>query len=192
MEFHVHIDASLLDVGAMLFQNVTRKSDQALVYASTLLNRIEQNYSTTHRKALAMVFSLHNLLGNKFVFYVDHMALVYLVNKPQVSRRIIRWLLLFLEYDFTIVYKPSRIHVVADALSRLPDNAKPIGVSNQTINASLFYIGHEWLNDVKEFLKIGQIESTLSMQQKQRLVRRVEPFTLKNGELYRLGKKKRL
>ncbi len=47
-----------------------------------------------------MVFGFHKfkryLLGNKFVFYVDHMALVYLVNKPQVSRRIIRWLLLFL------------------------------------------------------------------------------------------------
>ncbi len=33
-----------------------------------------------------MVFDLHKikhyLLGNKFVFYVDHMALVNLVNKP--------------------------------------------------------------------------------------------------------------
>jgi hypothetical protein len=38
--------------------------------------------------ALAMVFALHKfrhyLLGNKFVFYVDHMALVYLVNKLHV------------------------------------------------------------------------------------------------------------
>jgi hypothetical protein len=83
------------------------------------------------------------------------MALVHLINKPQVSGRIIRWFLLFLEYNFTIVYKPSRIHVVANALSRLPDNTKPIGVSNQTINASLFYIGPKWLNDVKNFLKIG-------------------------------------
>jgi hypothetical protein len=119
------------------------------------MNRVEQNYSTTHKKALAMVFSVHNLLGNKFVYYVDHMALVYLVNKPQVSARIIRWSLLFLEYDFIVVYKPSKIHVVADALSRLLDNIKPIGVSSQTINVSLFYIGLGWLNDVKEFLKIG-------------------------------------
>jgi len=92
-----------------------------------------------------MVFSLHKfkhyLLGNKFVFYVDHMALVYLVNKPQVSRKIARWLLLFLEYDFTVVYKPSRIHVVANALSRLSNSVEPIGVFNQTIDASLFYIG---------------------------------------------------
>jgi hypothetical protein len=26
---------------------------------------------------------------------VDHMALIYLVNKPQVSGKLVRWLLLF-------------------------------------------------------------------------------------------------
>jgi hypothetical protein len=41
---------------------------------------------------------------------------------------------------------------------------KPIGVFDQTIDASLFYIRPEWLNDVKEFMKIGQLEGTLSMQ----------------------------
>jgi hypothetical protein len=74
---------------------------------------------------MKMVFALHKfehyLLGNKFVFYVDHMALVYLVNKPQVLGKIVRWLLLFLEYDFTVMYKQGKTHVVVDALSRLRD-----------------------------------------------------------------------
>jgi hypothetical protein len=55
------------------------------------------------------------------------MALVYLVNKPQLSGRITRWLLLFLEYEFTVVYKPGRTHVV-DVLSRLLDSSEPLGV----------------------------------------------------------------
>ncbi len=56
------------------------------------------------------------------MFYVDHMALVYLVNKPQVSSKITMWLLLFLEYDFTVVYKPlNKIHAVVDVLSILPN-----------------------------------------------------------------------
>jgi hypothetical protein len=84
VEFYVHIDVSLLVVGVMFSQNATRKNDQLKVYASRLLNKVEDNYSITQIKALAMVFSLHKfkhyLLGNKFVFYVDHMALVYLVN----------------------------------------------------------------------------------------------------------------
>ncbi len=151
MEFHVHTNASLLAMGVMLFQNVTRKSDQLIVYASRLLNKAKQNYSTIERGfnngfCFAQVQTL--FVGCKFVFYVDHMALVYLVNKPQVSGRIIRWLLLFRNYDFTIMYKPSRTHVVANALSRLLDITKPIGVPDQITNASMSYIQPKWLNDV--------------------------------------------
>jgi len=61
------------------------------------------------------------------------------------------------------VYKPSKIHVVANALSRLPDIIKPTCVFDQTTNASLFYTRLEWLNDGKDFLKIGQLEGTLSV-----------------------------
>jgi len=78
-----------------------------------------------------MVYALHKfkhfLLANNLFFYVDYMILVYLVNKPQVLRRITRWLL-FLEYEFIVVYKPNKTHVVVDALSKLSDNSKPLGV----------------------------------------------------------------
>ncbi len=99
---------------------------------------------------------------------------------------------MFLEYDFTIVYKPNRTHVVANALSRLLDITKPISVLNQTTNASLFYTRPKWLNDAKEFLKAGQLEGTLSMQQKQKLVKKVEPFTLKIRKLYIMGQNNKL
>jgi tRNA G46 methylase TrmB len=79
------------------------------MYASRSLNLPEQNYIIIEKEALVMVYALHKfkhyLLGNRFVFYVDHMALMYLVNKPQVSGIIIRWLPLFLESDFNIVYQ---------------------------------------------------------------------------------------
>jgi hypothetical protein len=39
-----------------------------------------------------------------------------------VLGRIAKWLLLSLEYEFTIVYKPSRTHVVVDVLSKLLDS----------------------------------------------------------------------
>ncbi len=78
-----------------------------------------------------MVYVLHKfklfLLENKFIFYVNHMALIYLLNKPHVSIRIARWLL-FLEYEFTVVYKLGRTHVAADVLSRRPNSSEPLGV----------------------------------------------------------------
>ncbi len=64
-----------------------------------------------------------------------------------------KWLLLFLEYDFTLVYKPGRTHVIIDALSRLLDITEPIGVLDQTTYASLFYKELEWLKDAKVFLR---------------------------------------
>jgi hypothetical protein len=47
------------------------------------------------------------------------------------------------------VYKRGKTHVAANALLKLPNITKPIGVPDQTTNASLFYTELEWLNDVK-------------------------------------------
>jgi hypothetical protein len=51
-----------------------------------------------------------------YIFYVDHMTLIYLVNKPQVLGIIVWWLLLFLEYDFIVVYKLGKTHIIIDSL----------------------------------------------------------------------------
>jgi hypothetical protein len=143
VEFHVHTYASLLAIKVMLSQNFIGKSDQLMVYVFKLLNRTKQNYSTTQRKALAMIFALHKFkhyfLGNKFVFYVRLMALVYLVNKPHVSRKIVKWLLFFLKYGFTIVYMPCKTHVLIDALSRLPDITEPTCVFDQTLKMQVYF-----------------------------------------------------
>jgi hypothetical protein len=42
VEFHVHIDALLLVIGTMLSENLIGKSDQLVVYAFRLLNKVEQ------------------------------------------------------------------------------------------------------------------------------------------------------
>jgi len=67
-------------------QNPIGKYDQPIVYAFKLLNKTKQNYTNIKEEALTMVDAMHKfrhfLLANKFVFYVDHMALIYLVNKP--------------------------------------------------------------------------------------------------------------
>jgi hypothetical protein len=60
------------------------------MYASTLLNIAKRNYNTIEYEALTMAFALHKfkhyLLSNKFIFYVEHMSLVSLVNKPQILK----------------------------------------------------------------------------------------------------------
>ena len=98
-KFHVHIDASGLVIRAILTHPGDDGMDYPIVYNSRKLNKSERNYSTTEREALGMVFALqkyrHYLLANPFVFYTDHQALKYLINKPLRHGRICRWLLLF-------------------------------------------------------------------------------------------------
>jgi hypothetical protein len=95
------------------------------MYSSRLFNSTKRNYTIIDREALAVVYALHKfrhyLLGNRFTFYVDHMALVYLINKPQVFGKLVKWLLLLLEYDFKSVYKHGKSHIMANALSELPN-----------------------------------------------------------------------
>ena len=106
-KFHVHIDASTLTVGAILAQPANDSIDHPNVYARRKLNKAERKYSTIERESLGMVFSLHKfrhyLLANPFIFYTDHQALKYLVNKPLHHGRICRWFILFQEFEFEII-----------------------------------------------------------------------------------------
>jgi hypothetical protein len=91
-KFHINIDVSALDVGAILIQLADDAIDHPNVYASRKLNKAERNYSNTEREALGMVFALqkfrHYLLANPFIFYIDHQSLEYLVNKSLHHGRI--------------------------------------------------------------------------------------------------------
>jgi hypothetical protein len=82
----------------------------------------------------------HYLLGNNFIFFVDHQVLLYLVNKPIVTGRIARWLLLLQEFDIKVIFKPSCVHFLHDQLSKINHGESVIGVEDQLFDAQLFGI----------------------------------------------------
>ena len=89
-----------------------------------------------------MVFTLqkyrHYLLANLFIFYTDHQALKYLINKPLHHGRICRWLLLFQEFEFEVVVRPGKLNVGPNHLSRIDTGEESTGVEDDLPDARLF------------------------------------------------------
>jgi hypothetical protein len=65
----------------MLGKNLDNTINKPIYYANTLMNSVEKNYTTIEKEALVMIYVVkqfrHYPLGNNFVFYVDHRALLY-------------------------------------------------------------------------------------------------------------------
>jgi hypothetical protein len=63
------------------------------------------------------------------IVYIDHAAIKYLLAKKDAKPRLIRWILLFQEFDVEIRDKKGVENVVADHLSRMnhgQDDKEPI------------------------------------------------------------------
>ena len=114
-EFHVHVDASSIALGVVLAQPGEGDIDHPISFSSRKLLSVENNYTTTEREGLAMVYALknfqHYLLGGHFKMFTNHSSLKYLLNKPVLGGKICRWILLFQEFDFEISVKPSCLNV---------------------------------------------------------------------------------
>ena len=57
-EFHVFIDVSDIPIGSALMQLTEPKWYRLVYYASQKLSQAEQNYSTTKREALEMIYNI--------------------------------------------------------------------------------------------------------------------------------------
>ena len=120
--FEIMCDASNYAVGTVLGQK-KEKVPCVIYYASKTLNEAQQNYTTTKRELLAVVFALEKfwsyILGSPIIIYTDHSALKHLLLKNDTKPRLIRWILLLQEFDLQIKDKVGVENLVADHLSRI-------------------------------------------------------------------------
>jgi len=192
LPFHVYCDASEVVVGSALCQPIGENQKiHPIAFASRQLTAAERNYSTTERECLAMVFNVkkfrHYLLLNHVVFFVDHMALRYLVNKPNLSGRLARLILLLEEFDYIVEYKPSRMHKQADHLSRISKDLGSLPLEDDLLDASLFAIDvvPTWYNHITEFLiSTQQMPLVLSKNERRKIRVNSRHFALISGRLY--------
>lgn len=146
LQFHLAVDASEEAVGGCLFQLQGQPAgteaspkflpnERIIMFLSFRLNDAESRYVNSERECLAIVRCLAEVrwivIGSKYPVkvYSDHDALMPIFTKGQTEKgRISNWMDRLGEYDFQLVYRPSRDqHIgIADGLSRMPTRLSSI------------------------------------------------------------------
>ena len=121
-DFEISCYASDFTMGTVLGQKI-EKIFKAIYYASKTFNEAQENYSTTEKEMLAMVFTCEKfrsyILESHVIIHTDHATIRYLMAKKDAKPRLIRWVLLMQEFDIEIKDKKGSDNVIADHLSRL-------------------------------------------------------------------------
>ena len=198
LPFELMCDASDYAVGAVLGQRREKKF-QSIYYASKTLNEAQQNYTTTEKELLAVVFSFDKfrsyLVLSKTIVFTDHAALRYLFNKQDAKPRLIRWILLLQEFDIEIKDKSGAENVAADHLSRL-ENPHAEKLNESDINdrfpdESLMYLEgndeYPWFADIANYLVGGTLVKGMSYQQKKKFFADVKYYLWEDPYLFRVG-----
>nr|GEZ82668.1 reverse transcriptase domain-containing protein [Tanacetum cinerariifolium] len=127
--FELICDASDYAVGVILGQRI-EEHFRPIHYASKTMNQAEANYTTTEKEMLAIVYAFKKfrsyLIMNKSTVYTDHSALKYLFAKKGAKERLLRWILLLLEFDFKVIDTRGAKNYAADHLSRLENPYKNV------------------------------------------------------------------
>nr|GEZ82089.1 reverse transcriptase domain-containing protein [Tanacetum cinerariifolium] len=136
LPFELMCDASDFAIGAVLGQRNT-KHFQPIHYASKTITNAQIHYTITEKQMLSVVYAFEKfrpyLVLTKSIVYMDHSALKYLLSKQDAKLKLIRWVLLLLEFDITIRDKNGSKNLVADHLSRLENPHKDV-FENKDIN----------------------------------------------------------
>ena len=120
-------DASAVGIGAVLTHK--ESNGNPIMVACRVLSKAEQNYSTTDRESLAIIYAIRKfhqyLAGTHFTILCDHKPLRTIFGEktalPKLAASCLtRWAIELSGYDYNIEYKPGRENQLADALSRLP------------------------------------------------------------------------
>lgn len=175
LPFHISIDVSYAEIGAVLRQDEDRKP-YAIYYISKNITTAELNYTVTKNEFLAITYAInkfrHYITSYQVFLYIGHSAIRYLANKPNTNGRVTCWLLLLPKFDITIKDCPGKENPVADFLSRVPKINDLLVVDDQFPDENLFVIVVKmpWYVDVANYLAVGKLPRNLTARERKLIV----------------------
>ncbi|RDX62939.1 hypothetical protein CR513_58680, partial [Mucuna pruriens] len=163
LPFELMCDASNSALGTVLGQKAgVGQLAHAIAYASRTMDPAQQNYTTTEKELLAIVFALDKfrsyLLGSKIIVFSDHAALRYLLKKPDAKPRLIR-------------DKKGANNSIADHLSRIEKQSEPMLIPDEFPDKLLLHIkaSTPWFADIYNYVATSQFPPEASWLYKEKL-----------------------
>ena len=128
-DFIVKTDAANTEgIGGVLSQLDDEGHERVNAYYGRRLTAAERHWTVTEIELLAALKCIKNwrpyLWGRKFKLIIDHAALRWLHTMRDTveggpASRLMRWILVLSEYNFSVEHKPGVLHKDADGVSRL-------------------------------------------------------------------------
>ena len=121
--FKLHTDASVLGLGAFLYQEQDGV-ENVISYASQSLSKSESKYPIHKLEFLCLKWAIMDqfqgyLFGNTFDVYTDNSPLTYVLSTAKLDAMGHRWIAGLANYNFHIHFKCRKSYVATDALSRI-------------------------------------------------------------------------
>ena len=137
---------------------------RAIYYSSKTFNEAQENYSTTKKEMLAVVFAYEKfrpyIMESHCIVHTEHAAIKYLMGKKDAKPRLIRWVLLLQEFDLEIRDKKESDNVIADHFSRLEitkEEKRGKEIQERFRDEQLFEVNIQlpWFTDMVNYLACG-------------------------------------
>lgn len=145
--FTLQTDASNYGIGSVLTQQF-EDGERVICYLSRSLTKQEQKYTVTEKECLAVIWSVeklrHYLEHTHFKVITDHHSLLWLHRLKDPQGRLARWALRLQPYDFELIHRKGKDHVVPDFLSRsvpMVETIETFDISSFNNTTDKWYLG---------------------------------------------------
>lgn len=165
----VESDASDTSIAAILSQFDDLNQLHPVAYFSRSLTSAERNYEVHDKELLAICAAFREwraqlqALPHQITVITDHKSLEYFTTTKSLTRRQARWSEFLSEFNFVIKYRPGKLGLKADALSRKPDMNTASNVSTDDNNLQVLLPRERFVTLAASYVAIQNDNSIISL-----------------------------